>query len=599
MSDSRPRLLLLDGPHLDQGVIADSLHQFFQVITADAAGALRAIESDECDAVLAEAGDFLPLERQLLARQSTMLLDAIGEGVCLYRDDGKVLWANAAFGRLDPAVKVKMGRASQHAFGHFERHMPAILSGTMTGIKKYTLTFANGRKHYEVKMWPVLQGDPNQRRSTGAANETAAADPEDSRPGDHCLVLRQLAAVVRDVSVRRRLQLKLDAINRAGQELMHIDTESVKQLHAAERLGMLERRVIKYAKELLHFDHFAVRMVNPGTRSLDLVMSSGLPESAKRVRLRVGRENNGISGLVAATGQSVICNNVGNDPRYVQGLESAGSSLTVPLKLFDQVIGVFNVESNEKAAFNDADRQFAEMFANYLAMGLHILNLLLVEKWATNRESTGHVQVELSEPLDDLAKEATLLLEQSDPESSQCGHLKRILSDVESIRRRMKAAQRGSRSLLGVKEAIEKGKEDADLLGRRILVADNEPEIGQIVSEVLKARGCEVVVCHSGEEASQRVLASADISKEGSLLLGTGPFDLVLSDINLGDATGYDVFTAAKKASGDLPVILMTGFGYDPHHSIVRASQEGLQCVLFKPFQAERLIEEVKKAITG
>ena len=41
----------------------------------------------------------------------------------------------------------------------------------------------------------------------------------------------------------------------------------------------------------------------------------------------------------------------------------------------------------------------------------------------------------------------------------------------------------------------------------------------------------------------------------------------------------------------------MTGFGYDPHHSIVRASQEGLQSVLFKPFQIEQLVDAVKKAI--
>jgi DNA-binding NtrC family response regulator len=45
------------------------------------------------------------------------------------------------------------------------------------------------------------------------------------------------------------------------------------------------------------------------------------------------------------------------------------------------------------------------------------------------------------------------------------------------------------------------------------------------------------------------------------------------------------------------PVILMTGFGYDPHHSIVRASQEGLQAVLFKPFEVERLLDEVRKAL--
>jgi FixJ family two-component response regulator len=42
----------------------------------------------------------------------------------------------------------------------------------------------------------------------------------------------------------------------------------------------------------------------------------------------------------------------------------------------------------------------------------------------------------------------------------------------------------------------------------------------------------------------------------------------------------------------------MTGFGYDPHHSIVRSSQEGLHCFLFKPFQAQQLLEEVEKALT-
>jgi DNA-binding NtrC family response regulator len=41
----------------------------------------------------------------------------------------------------------------------------------------------------------------------------------------------------------------------------------------------------------------------------------------------------------------------------------------------------------------------------------------------------------------------------------------------------------------------------------------------------------------------------------------------------------------------------MTGFGYDPGHSIVRASQEGLAAVLYKPFKVEQLLTEVRKAI--
>jgi hypothetical protein len=41
----------------------------------------------------------------------------------------------------------------------------------------------------------------------------------------------------------------------------------------------------------------------------------------------------------------------------------------------------------------------------------------------------------------------------------------------------------------------------------------------------------------------------------------------------------------------------MTGFGYDPSHSIVKARQEGLQAVLYKPFRADRLMDAVEQAI--
>ena len=65
------------------------------------------------------------------------------------------------------------------------------------------------------------------------------------------------------------------------------------------------------------------------------------------------------------------------------------------------------------------------------------------------------------------------------------------------------------------------------------------------------------------------------------------------------DKSGYDVFAVAHKSNANLPVILMTGFGYDPNHSIVRASQEGLAAVLFKPFKVDQLLSEVRKALAA
>ena len=78
-----------------------------------------------------------------------------------------------------------------------------------------------------------------------------------------------------------------------------------------------------------------------------------------------------------------------------------------------------------------------------------------------------------------------------------------------------------------------------------------------------------------------------------------GAFDLVLSDIRMPDKSGYDVFAAARASAAATPVILMTGFGYDPNHCIVRASQEGLQSVLFKPFRVDQLLGEVRRAVVA
>ena len=84
---------------------------------------------------------------------------------------------------------------------------------------------------------------------------------------------------------------------------------------------------------------------------------------------------------------------------------------------------------------------------------------------------------------------------------------------------------------------------------------------------------------------------------EAIALLDQRGFDLVISDIKMPDKTGYDIFAAVRKHSLTTPVILMTGFGYDPNHSIVRASQEGLQAVLFKPFKVNQFLAEVRKAL--
>ena len=74
---------------------------------------------------------------------------------------------------------------------------------------------------------------------------------------------------------------------------------------------------------------------------------------------------------------------------------------------------------------------------------------------------------------------------------------------------------------------------------------------------------------------------------------------MVIADIRLPDMSGFECFHQLREIHEHLPVILMTGFGYDPSHSIVKARQMGLQSVLYKPFRLDQLLDEVEKAVAS
>jgi CheY-like chemotaxis protein/putative methionine-R-sulfoxide reductase with GAF domain len=393
---------------------------------------------------------------------------------------------------------------------------------------------------------------------------------------------------VRDITIARRTQQKMDAIDRAGFELVRMDTEEVRRMNSMERIQLLERRIVAYSKELLRFDHFGIFLIDPKRNKLEMVMQSGLPPEIQDLDLYLEHEGSGISGYVASTGRSYVCHDTASDERFLPGLSGARSSLTVPLRVHDRLIGIMDIESKEAGAFDDQDRQFAEIFGRYIAMALHLLQLLVTERSTVNERVSDRFEGELREPLEDIMHEVDWLTARPDADPETRRHIERILADVESIRRRVKSVASGPQTLLGVDEAMRTREKDPMLLGRRVLVADDHPKIRKVIGEVLTHRGAITEVFSGGGDAIERLKGCVN---------GNPGFDLIVSDIQMPDRNGYEVFAAARKHCPGVPVILMTGFGYDPHHSIVRASQEGLSGVLFKPFEIELLLNQVRDAL--
>lgn len=507
-------------------------------------------------------------ERTDEALDATLILAALDVAVCVVDFQGSVSWSNAKLQALDEAARQRIAAECR-----------AFLDKRAT----YAGRRAMGPEDQPPSTWGPVEISNADQSVWYELNASVDPSGKPFGPGSRAV------ALVRDITTTRRVRLQRETLARAGEELVRLDREAIRKMNAHERLKLLESKIVGYNRDLLHFDHFVIRLLNEKTRKLEIVFSVGLPPEIEDLDIYPEAENNGISGWVAATGQSYICRDVNADEKFLPGLSGAKSSLTVPLRLHDKVLGIMDVESCTPAAFSEEDRYSAEIFARHIAIALHMLDLLVAERSTTNEAVSKRVDSEVAEPLQDILRETEWLdrIGSTDPEVRR--HIDRIKTDCDAIRRRMQDVTAGPQTLLGVEEAMSHRAPDPLLVDRWILIADDEPKIRRVIGDVLRNRGSKVVVVDNGGAAIQYLEAC----QRGEY----PPFELVISDIKMPDRNGYEVFSAVRRCLGQVPVILMTGFGYDPHHSIVRASQEGQRTVLFKPFQIEKLLEEVRASL--
>lgn len=118
-------------------------------------------------------------------------------------------------------------------------------------------------------------------------------------------------------------------------------------------------------------------------------------------------------------------------------------------------------------------------------------------------------------------------------------------------------------------------------MGMTVLIVDDEPDITDLLTADLREAGFDVVSVNGGYDALRYIMA--------------GEADVVLSDIAMPDMDGCELLARSKEIRPELPVILMTGFGYDPNHVLIRSCKAGVDGVLYKPFAIEELLDMLKK----
>ncbi len=393
-----------------------------------------------------------------------------------------------------------------------------------------------------------------------------------------------LLVLGRDVTALVQQQQKLDALHKAGRELAGLSADQLAEMSVAERIELLKLNIRRFIRDLLHYESIDIRLLDERTGRLEPLVQEGMDPQIANLVLLASREGQGVTGYVAATGKSYLCPDTSADPLYLPGAPGARSSMTVPLIFQDKVIGTFNVESPKPNAFGEADLQFVEIFSHEIAAALHTLELLQVEKSTTASQSVEAISREVALPVDDILAAATSMLERYiGHDAEMADKIKRIIVGARAMKQCIQKV--GEDMVPSLPASGVREPPPPELKGLRILVADNDDRVRRSAHGLLGRWGCIVETARDGQEA----LTMARLST----------YDAILADIRLPDISGYEVYRRLREAQPQARVILMTGYGYDPTHALVKARQDGLRFVLFKPFRVDQLRDALASSERG
>lgn len=135
----------------------------------------------------------------------------------------------------------------------------------------------------------------------------------------------------------------------------------------------------------------------------------------------------------------------------------------------------------------------------------------------------------------------------------------------------------------GVRNLEKKGKHFTDKNSHDVLVVDDDPEVLVVVSLALELCGYAVTPALNGTSALEKLQSKR--------------FDLMVTDLIMGEMNGIELLKKTKHLYPATKVILMTGF-YDPEQ-ILEAIENKADDYVLKPFSLEILQHKAAQCLAN
>lgn len=119
------------------------------------------------------------------------------------------------------------------------------------------------------------------------------------------------------------------------------------------------------------------------------------------------------------------------------------------------------------------------------------------------------------------------------------------------------------------------------MTGKRLLIVDDDPQILELLGDLLSDQGYSLEFSGAGEEALKK--------------LEENDFNLVISDVRMPGIDGFELLKTVKIRFKNTKVILMTGYTDD--YDISDALILGADDYITKPFNASRVVLSISNAL--
>ncbi len=209
------------------------------------------------------------------------------------------------------------------------------------------------------------------RSPAGELGVLALAWNEPCRAGGEEVTAARRLAERAGAAIERRLQRgEMRRLHAQGQALVRVAAA----LRHAGDLDVALRVLLEAVRDGLGLKNAAILLVDDASQELYVACQVGYGEAVASLRLDLAGRS--VTATAAREGRIVVVPDVEAWPGYVSGDEGIRSEIALPLLAEGELLGVLDVESADRDAFQDASRDVLEAAADEAALVLSHARLL-------------------------------------------------------------------------------------------------------------------------------------------------------------------------------------------------------------------------------